>query len=613
MQDAKVIVIGSGAAGFAAALSLFESGVRDVMLLSDRRENGTSRNAGSDKQTYYKLSLCGDAPDSVADMALTLYNGGAVDGDVAYAEAAGSARGFLRLASLGVPFPTNEYGEFVGYKTDNDPKRRGTSAGPLTSRFMTEKLEKAFFEKNIPFTDGVTVSKIVTKDNAVEGIIGVTKEGKVVSYPATHVILATGGPAAIYENVVYPVGQTGMSGLILEAGAELQNFAEWQYGIASTKFRWNLSGSYQQVLPRYLSVDEEGNEYDFLAEEFPDKDEELLSIFLKGYQWPFAAAHLEGSSRVDRKVYEEIKKGRRVFLDYQENPIGWSGEVSLLPEEARTYLENCGATGETPIKRLEEMNPRAIALYASHGIDLYTEKLEITLAAQHNNGGAAVDKNWETKVRGLYVVGEAAGTFGVSRPGGSALNSTQVGAFRASDAIRYDREKRTLDENALEKAKKETEELKNALLEKRKGGHMAYRKASQHAMSENAAAMRMADAFEETEKMLDEAFAGLYSDGILYESELAGWMVSRDAILGAKALLSAEKLASGTAGSRGSAVYFKEGEAIREDVSYREKVMMTAIQNGVFVSAYRERRPLPTPDLWFERVWKNFEDRRKED
>ena len=613
MQDAKVIVVGSGAAGFSAALCLFESGVKDVTLLSDRRENGTSRNAGSDKQTYYKLSLCGDAPDSVADMAKTLFDGGAVDGDVAYAEAAGSTRGFLRLAELGVPFPTNAFGEFVGYKTDNDPKRRGTSAGPLTSRYMTEKLEKAFFEKHIPFIDGVTVSKIVTKDGTVQGLIGVTGEGTVAAYPATHVILATGGPAAIYENVVYPIGQTGMTGLILEAGAELQNFAEWQYGLASTKFRWNLSGSYQQVLPRYLSVDKDGKEHDFLAEEFADPDEQLLSIFLKGYQWPFAAAHLQGSSRVDRKVYEEIKKGRRVYLDYQTNPAGWSGDVKTLPDEAKVYLENCGAVGETPIQRLEEMNPRAIALYASHGIDLYHEKLEITLAAQHNNGGAAVDKNWETKIRGLYVIGEAAGTFGVSRPGGSALNSTQVGAFRASDAIRYEKEKRVPDEGTLLEARKETEALKMRLLAAGKGGHMAYRKKAQHAMSENAAAMRMTDAFDETERTLDGVLEGIYRDGIRYESELAGWMVTKSAVLSAKALLSAEKLAAETAGSRGSAVYFKDGDPIGEDTGYREKVMATKMKDGAFISSYRERRPLPAPDLWFERVWKDFEDKRKED
>ena len=102
---------------------------------------GTSRNTGSDKQTYYKLSLCGDEPDSISKMAEDLFAGGGVNGDTALAEAACSVRSFIKLANLGVPFPTNAYGEYVGYKTDHDPRQRATSAGPLTSRYMTECLE----------------------------------------------------------------------------------------------------------------------------------------------------------------------------------------------------------------------------------------------------------------------------------------------------------------------------------------------------------------------------------------------------------------------------------------------------------------------------------------
>ena len=51
------IVIGSGCAGFAAAERLWSLGVTDIALLTEGRNMGTSRNTGSDKQTYYKLSL----------------------------------------------------------------------------------------------------------------------------------------------------------------------------------------------------------------------------------------------------------------------------------------------------------------------------------------------------------------------------------------------------------------------------------------------------------------------------------------------------------------------------------------------------------------------------
>ena len=102
----------------------------DVLLVTENMRYGTSRNTGSDKQTYYKLSLAGGESDSVEDMARTLHRED-VDGDLALCEAAGSAQGFFKLVQLGVPFPCNEMGEFVGYQTDHDQRRRASSAwGP---------------------------------------------------------------------------------------------------------------------------------------------------------------------------------------------------------------------------------------------------------------------------------------------------------------------------------------------------------------------------------------------------------------------------------------------------------------------------------------------------
>ena len=46
-------------------------------------------------------------------------------------------RSFIKLANLGVPFPTNQYGEYVGYKMTDPPSGGATSAGPLTSKYMT--------------------------------------------------------------------------------------------------------------------------------------------------------------------------------------------------------------------------------------------------------------------------------------------------------------------------------------------------------------------------------------------------------------------------------------------------------------------------------------------
>ena len=427
------LIIGSGCAGYNAADWLFDLGVTDIAVVTEGVNMGTSRNTGSDKQTYYKLTLAGEEPDSVYEMAKTLFDGGSVHGDTALIEAAGSVKSFMKLVQLGLPFPTNRYGAYVGYKTDHDPRQRATSCGPLTSKLMTEALERAVKAKGIPILDNSQVVELLVEDNQVYGLVFLDGDAGLQTLYCENIVLATGGPAGIYSDTVYPVSQTGATGLALAAGAAACNLQEWQYGLASTDFRWNVSGTYQQVLPRYISVDGRGNEYEFLLGYYDNPARALDMVFLKGYQWPFDTRKLDGSSRVDLLVADEKEKGRVVYLDFTKNPAGL--DFDMLSEEAYAYLKKSDALFGTPVERLAKMNPKAIDLYRDNGIDLYAQPLKIAVCAQHCNGGIAVDANWESSVRGLYVVGEAAGNFGVYRPGGSALNAAQVGAMRAAEAI----------------------------------------------------------------------------------------------------------------------------------------------------------------------------------
>ena len=160
----NTIIVGSGAAGLCAAERLFSFGQEDVAMVTENLLGGTSRNAGSDKQTYYKLSLGGDSPDSVTELAQTLFKGGCVDGDLALVEAALSVRAFFHLVELGVPFPHDRYGQYIGYKTDYDPKQRATSAGPYTSKLMTERLEAAIVRKGIKVFDRFQAIKVLTEE-----------------------------------------------------------------------------------------------------------------------------------------------------------------------------------------------------------------------------------------------------------------------------------------------------------------------------------------------------------------------------------------------------------------------------------------------------------------
>ncbi len=451
-------VVGSGAAGFNAADQLWMLGRRDVVLVTEGVKRGTSRNTGADKQTYYKLTLCGGEPDSVGEMARTLFDGHCMDGDHALAEAANSLPCFLRLCGLGVPFPVNRYGEYVGYKTDHDPRQRATSVGPLTSRKMTEALERSVTEKGIPVLDGLLAVAVLTETGAVKGLLclDLNAESRENAYAAiccTNVVWATGGPAGMYADTVYPVGHYGMTGVPLEAGALGKNLTEWQYGLSSVRPRWNVSGTYMQVLPRFISTDAEGGDpREFLSDFFEDEGDMLTRVFLKGYQWPFDVRKLQGSSIIDILVYIEISlKGRRVFLDYTRNPKDRPIPFDRMGAEARDYLRNAGADFDTPIQRLRHMNAPAVEFYLSRGVDLEKEPLEIALCTQHNNGGLDVDAWWQTCVAGLFAAGEAAGTHGVYRPGGSALNSGQVGSLRAARYIAWKRTQ-ALDEPGFARA-----------------------------------------------------------------------------------------------------------------------------------------------------------------
>jgi succinate dehydrogenase/fumarate reductase flavoprotein subunit len=445
VTEVHTLIIGSGAAGLNAAVQLHREGITDILIVTEGLNMGTSINTGSDKQTYYKTAMCGTDQDSPMAMAVNYYSPGGVHGDLALVEAALSSRAFLSLVNLGVKFPTDAYGQFAGYKTDHDPARRGTSVGPYTSRDMCRALIAEVKRRNITVLEKMDVVSLLTDEGAEKRILGalaLDSSGSLTGFAAGNVVFAVGGPGGLYESGVYPAVHTGGIGMALRAGAAAQGLPESQYGLASVKFPWNVSGSYMQVVPKFISTGADGKSgaVEFLREYFtgsrpglhgpgnsgnsgnsggPDPGSpggiaRLHSlVFLKGYQWPFDSKKIPfGSSLIDILVYiETVVKGRRVFLDFRENPEDF--EIEKLDEEARIYLEKSGALQSTPIDRLEHMNPGAAALYRDHNIDIRKEMLEIAVCAQHNNGGLAGNHWWESvNIRGLYPVGEVNGSHG---------------------------------------------------------------------------------------------------------------------------------------------------------------------------------------------------------
>ena len=623
-------IVGSGAAGFNAADRLWQLGQRDIVLVTENRVGGTSRNTGSDKQTYYKLTLSGGDPDSVREMADTLFAGRCVDGDIALCEAALSTQCFLKLVELGVPFPRNRYGEYIGYKTDHDPRRRATSVGPYTSKQMTECLEAAVQAKGVPMLDKTQVIKILTNGGTVCGLLCLNTAAQDAADHFTlirckNVIWATGGPAGMYADSVYPFSQYGATGLALEAGAKGKNLTEWQYGLASVAPRWNVSGTYMQVLPRVYSAAADGSdEREFLMDFFTDAHDMLSKLFLKGYQWPFDVRKVaDGSSIIDILVYLETCKGRKVYLDYRTNPAGGEFSYDALLPEAREYLTRAGACFGTPIERLAQMNQPAIDFYRDKGVDLYTQPLEIALCAQHNNGGIGIDCWWQTDVKGLFAVGEAAASHGVYRPGGTALNAGQVGSTRAAQyiAARCQGDAPACFDTEAAAALAEMGALADACRADTGNVRALWQHAAEE-MSRCGAAIRDPAQIRAYGKQVEAQLAG-FAKTVKAGSrtELAMVYRLRDMLLSQHAYLTAMADYTAHGGkSRGSALYTDLTGGIKPftqlpdtftfalDEAEAPLIQELWFEDGTCRTSWRAPRPIPEDDDFFENVWRSYRE-----
>jgi len=446
------LVVGSGAAGLRAAVEMKRRGV-DVAVVSQSAWGGTSACSGSDKQTLHTANTAG-LGDNFATMGRALRAGGAMDEDTAYIEAVGSGRAMASLQYLGLPLPQDALGGTLRYQTDHDDIGRATSCGPRTSRLMVKVLAYEALRLDIPFYNQMTVVKILTDDTGgsrrAAGVLAIGAKDRTNANPygfavfqCDTLVLAAGGPGELYRDSVFPNGCFGALGLALEAGIPLVNLTESQFGIGTRRegFPWNLSGTYVQTMPFIYSVDESGNEHNFLADYYRTTQELASNIFRKGYQWPFHASRTLdfGSSLIDLAIVRESGAGRRVFMDFNRNPApakdGQPFSLGDLDPDVSAYLASAGADQAMPIDRLRHMNPLAIELYRRYKIDIATEPLEFAVNHQHMNGGIAVDVWGQSALAGCYAIGEAAGTHGVTRPGGAALNAGQVFGTRVAEHV----------------------------------------------------------------------------------------------------------------------------------------------------------------------------------
>ena len=372
---------------------------------------------------------------------------------IAYVEAVGSTRALASLQYLGLPIPQDRLGGVLRYQTDHDEVGRATSCGPRTSRLMVQVLAKEAIRLDVPIVNHATDVRLLVDPGPrrrIAGALAIRPKCRTDDNPlgltaffCDFLVIAAGGPGELYRDSVYPRHCFGALGPALEAGLEAVSLTESQFGIGTSRerFPWNLSGTYVQCMPCVYSLDSRGRERNFLGDCYRTTRELASNVFRKGYQWPFHATRMLDfrSSLFDLAVFRETQAGRRVFMDFNRNPLAVPGDAEFdltrLDADVATYLRNSGALLEKPIDRLRKMNPLSIELYKRYKYDITRSPLEFAINNQHMNGGLAVDTWGQTSLEGCYAAGEAAGTHGVTRPGGAALNAGQVFGTRCGEHI----------------------------------------------------------------------------------------------------------------------------------------------------------------------------------
>ena len=644
LWKADALVVGSGAAGLRAAVEL-KRRQQNVLLATAGLYMGTSACSGSDKQTLFTAATAGNG-DSFLKLADALASGGAMDYDTAYVEAVGSLHTLGGLQFLGLELPEDRYGAILRYQTDHDEAGRATSCGPRTSRLMVKVLLEEVQRLNIPLLSGATVIKLLRQcdESGTEHMAGaILATGSRAHNPwglalvvTPNVVLATGGPGELYRDSVYPNKCFGSLGLALEEGITLTNLTESQFGIGTPRsaFPWNLSGTYVQVIPYIYSVDSGGKEHNFLADYYRTTQELASNIFRKGYQWPFHATRVMdfGSSLLDMAVAHEQQLGRKVYMDFNRNPEAVPGDLPFslqrLDDDVRAYLENNDALAALPIERLQRMNPLSIALYKMHGHDLTQTPLQFAMNNQHMNGGIEVDIWGQTSLPGCFAVGEIAGTHGVTRPGGAALNAGQVFAMRLARYIAHAGRRNAVDD-VPELAAQPLAEVNDVILraQRNESGRslQSVKEEIQTRMSDHGGFICHVDAVRQAaqEARLLAAAVAKNALSIRHLAEIPELFMWRQmALISAAVLTMLDDYITAGGGSRGARIILDpEGDCLPltrngpaqlwrfrpEQASDKEKKLTIHYQQAKFIVRQKALRSLAdSKDHYFEKNWPDF-------
>jgi succinate dehydrogenase flavoprotein subunit len=395
----NVLVIGTGAAGWRAAIAATQAGA-EVRMVGKR--------APLDAHTVLASGGINaalgtrDPEDSWEQHFADTLREGYLLGNPRMVEilARESPAAVLELADWGCEFARTPTGELDQRFFGAHRWRRTCYAGDFTGRAIQGTVARRGSELGIQVEDDQYVSRLLVADGACFGALAFDLHtGERTVLLADAVILATGGHTRLWRRSSSRRDENYGDGirLALEAGCRLMDMELVQFHPTGMVFPEEAAGT-------------------LVTEAVRGEGGRLLNALGERFMERYDPVRLELSSR-DRVAlanYTEIAEGRAgphggVYLDISHR--GRDYIADKLPRMYRQFIE-------------------------WQMVDISREPMEVAPTAHYSMGGIVVEpETHATNIVGLYAAGECVGGLhGANRLGGNSLSETLIAGRRAGES-----------------------------------------------------------------------------------------------------------------------------------------------------------------------------------
>lgn len=385
ITDIHVLIIGSGVAAFQLAKQL--SNHRNVMIITKskiKRSNSYLAQGGI-------AGALGQKDSPRKHMVDTLAAGEYHNDESLVQELTNKAPLLLQeLIQSGCPFDRDESGELLfGMEGAHSEKRIIHSGGDATGKAMID-----FFHENtrshLEIKENIFVFELIIDQQTKRclGVKGKSPDGRIHTFYAEHIVLATGGCGQLYQYTSNDENVTGDGiALAYRAGAQISDMEFIQFHptllYKDGKTRGLVSEAVRGEAGRLVT---DSGKY------LMDGVHELADL---------APRHI-----VAQSIFGALEQGKKVFLDL------------------------------SAIQNFSNRFPTIAKLCEENSIDINKQLLPVVPGAHFLMGGVKTDAIGRTNIPSLYAIGEVART-GIHGANRLASNSLLEGLFMGKNLAEY--------------------------------------------------------------------------------------------------------------------------------------------------------------------------------